>query len=225
MAEQTSARRQVAFRVSVADILDNRYVKEEGWLPNYIAIGDRKVSRANIMGVIVSTDTQADSSGVQNFILDDGTGRVPLRFFESAQRIVVGDIVNVVGRPREFGTDRYIVPEIVKKVSDAGWVKVRKAELALEKHRAARKEQQMPSAPGSATGTDELSVDTEDVLDASSPLSVILDTIRSADAGSGVDFEEIAVRSGIDDAEAHIRRLIEQGDVFEVKPGRYKVLE
>ena len=99
MEEQNRAQRQIAFAVDVSTILDSRYVKEDGWMPNYLAVGDKKVSRVNVIGVIVSKEKQ-DNSSVQNFILDDGSGRIPLRFFESPQEFVIGSIVKVIGRPR-----------------------------------------------------------------------------------------------------------------------------
>ena len=48
MADQdpNSSKRQVAFKVAIGDLLENRYIKEEGWLPNYISVGDKKVARA-----------------------------------------------------------------------------------------------------------------------------------------------------------------------------------
>jgi RPA family protein len=215
MAEQGSSKRQVAYKVYIADILNNRYVKEEGWLPNYIAVGDKKVSRANLLGVIVSKDTQETDVVSQNFILDDGTGRVALRFFESGADLDVGDMVTVIGRPREFGAERYVVPEVIKKVKDPRWVQFRKLELAGEK----RPEQEHSQAP------EELSVETEDFVDDSNPLSDIMSIIRRLDVGAGVEFSDISKESGKPNTEELVNKLLEQGDIFEVKPGRYKVLE
>ena len=132
MADNDASKRQVAYKVRIADILNNRYIKEEGWLPNYVSVGDMKVSRANLLGVIVSKAAQEGAKDVASydFILDDGSGRISLRFFESVQPLDVGDMVIVIGRPREFGTERYVVPEIVKKVTDPKWVELRKLELA-----------------------------------------------------------------------------------------------
>lgn len=217
MAEQESARRQVAYKVRIADILDNRYVKEEGWLPNYVAVGKKKVSRANLLGVIVSKDMQEEDVVSQNFTLDDGTGRIALRFFEAAADLDVGDMVTVIGRPREFGAERYVVPEVIKKVKDPRWVEFRKLEIASEKGLAPEQEHlQAPEA---------LSVETEEFVDDSSPLSDIIRIIKELDGGAGVDFDEISAKSGKQNAEGIVNKLLEQGDIFEVKPGRYKVLE
>jgi RPA family protein len=212
-------RRQVAFKVKISDILNNKYVKEEGWLPNYVLVGAQKISRVNVLGVIVSK--QADE-GAQTFILDDGSGRIELRFFTPQDFISPGDIVTVIGRPREFGADRYIVPEIMKRVKDPKWVEVRKKELILTIHQnaadraAAQEEKEDATEDDDAVETDDLTTD---------PRSNIINTIKQLDNGPGAEIEEITVKSGVDNAEFWIKKLLETGDVFEVKPGRFKVLE
>ncbi|MFC1741278.1 hypothetical protein ACFL3V_01960 [Nanoarchaeota archaeon] len=217
MAEPEQSKRQVAHKVRVADILNNRYVKEDGWLPNYIAVGERKVSRANIIGVIVSKDLQEGNTSSQNFVLDDNTGRISLRFFEHGKGIEVGNIVLVIGRPREFGAERYVVPEVMKNVTDPKWVELRRLELAQQRH-------QEP-AEDKSPKTEELSVETEDLAEESNPTSRLINIIKDLDDGSGAGFEDISVKFGSTDPEEHVKRLLEQGDIFEVKPGRYKVLE
>jgi RPA family protein len=221
-----TAKRQVAFKVRISDVMENQYRKEEGWLPNYIDVGHLKVSRVNIIGVIVSK--QADDASTESFVLDDGSGRVPLRFFKPDDLIGVGDVVLVIGRPREFGSERYIVPEIMKRVRDSGWVEVRKRELTLAVHRSAQARaaspvaSERPSPPGAGRSEDIL-IETEDFSE--SPKSLIINTIRKLDSGSGVPFEDISVKSNVDGVDDWIGRLLESGDIFEVKPGRYKVLE
>jgi len=211
MAEGESVKRQVAHKVRIADILNNKYVKEEGWLPNYVQVGDRKVSRANILGVVVSVN-KTDAGPAQGFVLDDSTGRISLRFFENAPRVDVGDIVTVIGRLREFGAERYIVPEIMRKISDSTWIEVRKLELALHKHTTV-----------ASVAPDELSVEEED-FDGSNPVNSLIGIIRELDSGDGVGFDDISVKFK-GDADEHIKHLLESGDIFEVKPGRYKILE
>lgn len=232
MAEGDSSKRQVAYKVRIADLLNNRYVKEDGWLPNYIAVGDMKVSRANLMGVIVSKASQegGNDSAAHDFILDDGSGRVSLRFFESAGAIDVGDIVMVIGRPREFGTERYVVPEVVRKVTDPKWVELRKLELAKTKHDSAPQPSPQSSETGSVemtggyeTSDGELDLETDDLSD-ENPMSKIVNIIKELDDGSGAEFDLVAAKFD-GDAEQSVKKLLEQGDIFEVKPGRYKVLE
>lgn len=208
MEEQNQQKRQVALKVEIQDILNGKYVKEEGWLPNYIQMGNKKISRANIIGVIVSKDTGEEN--VSNFVIDDGTGRLPLRFFDGQPNVIIGDIVNIVGRPREFGTDRYIVPELLRKI-DQGWVKYRKYELSLNK---------------TETNIEE----TQDIVEETQPedgnIAVkLIDAIKEIDSGNGASYEEISECAKMEGIEDNLQKLLESGDIFEVKPGRYKVLE
>ena len=225
-----SAKRQVAHKSQIAEILNGTYVKEDGWLPNYIDTGSKKISRANLMGVLVSKDADPQSGAV-TLLLDDGTGRISLRFFDFSQGFAVGDIVNVVGRPREFGSERYVVPEIIKKVTNPKWIELRKLELTKTKQEeitAKREEKKTEAhqATSRQTVTEEgLEVEDEDLSDSTNPLSKVFEAIRSLDSGAGVGFDEIIVKTRIDDVDAPIKRLLEQGDIFEIKPGRYKVLE
>ncbi|NQU79557.1 hypothetical protein HQ545_07345 [Candidatus Woesearchaeota archaeon] len=205
MAETESSKRQIAYKVKIEDVLSGKYVNEDGWLPNYISINDLKVSRVNMLGVVVSV------SGSQELVLGDKTGNISLKFFKSPPSVSVGDIVTVIGRPREFGQDRYIVPEIIKKLSDPKWVEVRKKELIIKKFAEAPVEK-------------EVIVTTDDLSD-ENPLLKVCEIIRSLDEGAGVGFEDISVKFKDGDIESFIKKLLEQGDVFEVKPGRFKVLE
>jgi RPA family protein len=214
MAEQESSKRHTAHKVSISDILENKYVREEGWLPNYIEINQKKVSRVNFIGVIISKEKTEES---YNFVVDDGSGRVQLRFFEKGEGAGVGDLVTVIGRPREFGGEAYIVPEIIKKINNPEWVEVRKNELKIEKQKYGGKT--VKEEP------EELAVENEEFIEEQSPTAKILDAIRELDSGAGVSYEEITEKSKISNAEQVIRRLLEEGDVFEIKSGRYKVLE
>ena len=49
--------------------------------------------------------------------------------------------------------------------------------------------------------------------------------IKDIDSGDGADTQEVITKSNIDKAEQIITNLLEQGEVFEIKPGRSKVLE
>lgn len=217
MVEQESSKRQIAYKVGVSDILGNKYIREDGWLPNYIEINQKKVSRVNFIGVIISKEKSEES---YNFVVDDGSGRIQLRFFERGEGLFIGDLVTVIGRPREFGGDIYLVPEIIKKISNPEWVEVRKTELRIEKQKYGSKTVNEEKAC-----SEELTVENEEFVEEQNPTAKILSAIRELDTGNGVSYEEITEKSKINNAEQIIRRLLEEGDVFEIKSGKYKVLE
>jgi RPA family protein len=196
-------KRQIAYKVLVKRILDGEYIKEEGWTPNYIIIDGEKVSRINIVGVIVSINEEREN---KELLLEDKSGRIPIRIFEQTENnkhLSIGDIVTVIGRPREYGEEKYVVPEIIKKV-EKGWLELRLIELR-EKKPITKEE----------TGYEEIvkkiKVDPEEIIR----------MIKTTDKGEGADYEEIVEK--IKD-ERTIRNLLEEGEIFEIKPGKLKIL-
>ena len=127
----TVQKRQVACIVSINTLIQGKYIRQDGWQPNYILTKDNnEISRVNLMGVII--DISLDN---KSFLVDDGTGNIQVRAFEEIKQlkdIQMGDIVNIIGKPREFNDDKYIIPEIVKKVEDKRWVDVWKKRLSIK---------------------------------------------------------------------------------------------
>jgi len=129
----TNAKRQVAVKSWISDLVSGRYVKVEGdWQPNYVLTPRNiKVSRANIMGAVVSEP--AVDPGHFSFIIDDGSSKMTVRSFDEStpKDIILGDVLLVIGRPREFGSEIYMMPEIIKKIDNSKWLEHRKLELDL----------------------------------------------------------------------------------------------
>ncbi|MBI2139513.1 hypothetical protein HYU14_01205 [Candidatus Woesearchaeota archaeon] len=208
MEQKTIPKRQIAYKTSIKDILEGTYTKEEGdWVPNFVMIGDKKISRANIIGVVVSSDAQ-ENSVYQSITLDDGTGRISVRSFEEHAALgnaAVGDMVMVIGRPREYLDERYLVLEIVKKV-DRGWGELRKYELAQSLKMPSMSPESPPIQKEEVTHT-------------------IFSLVKEKDSGPGADMQEIINNLARQDAEWLIKKMVAEGELFEVRPGKLKVLE
>jgi RPA family protein len=215
MAEQQ--KRQIAYKARVKDLLGGKYVKEEGWNPNYVESGGRKISRVNLIGTIVSKESV---ESFQSLTLDDGTGKITARTFEKnivLDSLDIGDVVLIIGRPREYGRERYVLIEIIKKIDNKKWILYRKAELdkvVIEEEPVSEKEIK--------NEVEEISITTEAISEGS-PAELILKRIKELDKGEGADFDEVT--KGINEGEKIISSLLSEGEVFEVKPGRLKVLE
>jgi len=242
MSEQGSKnaiKRQVAYKVRINDLINGSYVKNEGeWSPNYIEINGKHISRVNLIGAIVLKPVEQGLNH-QSIILDDGTGKIPIRTFEDTgifEGNDIGDVVLVIGRPREFGSEKYIVPEILKKLSDHEWIKVRQAELeSKDKNEEIKekpiKEKNMLYQEKAIEKKVEI---IEEAIGApkkggtkeeNNPTDKIFNLIKNIDSGNGADTEEVVSKAQIKDAEQIIKRLLEEGEVFEVRPGKLKVLE
>jgi len=215
---EKSQKRQIAYKVKINDILKGEYVKEEGeWVPNYIRVGDKKVSRVNLMAVVVSKQN-LENTNYQSLIIDDGSGKISIRTFEEGSNfddIDVGSFVVVVGRPREYLNEKYIVSEILKKIGDQLWVEVRKMELGSMK--------KIEDVSSEVDKPEERKLKEERVGDDIN--TKIFNLIKEVDQGEGADTQDVISKSNIDRAEETINRLLKDGEVFEIKPGKLKVLE
>src|SRR3989344_2270119 len=104
--EDTIRQRQIAYKVKLSDIALNSLIKQEGWNPNYILLGDKKVSRVNIIGAVIS----ATSSEQDYIIIDDGNANIIIRKFETQDidlmKYDIGNLINVIGKIREFNNEK-----------------------------------------------------------------------------------------------------------------------
>ena len=210
-----SVKRLVAQKVSIKDVLQGEYIKEDGWNPNYIVVGDKKISRVNIMAVVLSKSEQADTN-YYSFILDDSTGKISVRSFEKnnvMDNLEIGDIILLIGRLREFGRERYIIPEIIKKIINKDWVEVRKLELKKKIGKVDTKKIEV----------EEEVIKEEPVMESSS--QIIYKLIKKMDGGNGVEVDNVIKNSNLNNTEEIISNLLQEGEIFELKPGKLKVLE
>lgn len=231
--------RQVAIKLRIADILGGQYIKEEGWNPNYVLTrGGKKASRVNLLGTVVSIPTA--EINYRSMALDDGSGKIPVRSFDESDLfhgVGLGDVVFVVGRPRQYGNEIYIMPEIIKKLQNKLWIDIRK--LEIEKN-STKDSQETESASNENAQKEELNVK-EEIVDENKnsekskieesinniPVAQqkIYSIIKELDKGEGAEFEQVLEKAGGPDAEKIISQLLMEGEIFELSKGKLKVLE
>ncbi len=213
-------KRQVAYKARIVDILSGRYVKEEGWQPNYVLTEEGlKISRMNLIARVVNIMKDSPNNSI---VVDDGTGTITVRSFEGfleLKDIVIGDVVNIIAKPREFGQEKYLLHEIIRKIVDYRWVEVRSLDIA-------KIEVSLPLKGGTEEVVEILK---EEVVqkqpEKTNPFQRILSLIKEIDAGDGADISEIVKRSGIANADEDIGELLKEGEIFEIRRGRLKALE
>jgi len=222
--ERKPAERHTALKVWIRWLTEGKFISNPGWESNHILYDDIKIGRANIVGVVV----QKSASKVLNYdyiVVDDGTGRIAVRAFEERQMLQdlqIGDLVNVIGRPREYGAEAYLVPEIARTIEDPLWAEVRKRELEHVPSTPLKPAQEriatetVPWQPDSKKEEDDAII---------TPRDKLLATIRALDGGDGVDVETILAKTADAQAGKMLQGMLLRGDIFEVKPGRIKILE
>lgn len=201
MQEAKFQKRHVACKLKIVDILSSAFAKDET-SAGYIKFGNSNVFRVNVIATLIY---KSESSSFNDGLIDDGTGRIQFRIFENSNlisKIDVGDVILVIGRVREFSNERYIVPEIIKKIVDTRWFDVRKIE----------------------------GVGNIDASGSAQPEIIINDyekvylAIKKFDNGEGAAIEDV-IKSFDKNMDEIISKMLENGDVFEIKPGKLKVLE
>ena len=71
-------RRQVACKVKISEITTGKYVKEEGWRPNYVLTDSNiKVSRVNFICAVVDVPVN-EGETFESVVVDDGSAIVKI---------------------------------------------------------------------------------------------------------------------------------------------------
>jgi len=233
--------KKVSYILSIHDLL--HLVKE--------ASDKNNLPKVHILGILVSLDVDEHLASA---VIDDGSGSILIRFFENNQFLLnakIGDIVRILGYPRMLHNEIYFVPEIVKKLSNHKWIEHRILEIKILKPLyestlsfgvdSTNEEEKQTPAIAEEEVIDEIHKDeTKEIQEEAkddehkeeqhskktheSILDKVVKAIETLDSGKGAAIEEVMQQVQHDDCEKIIQKLIEQGEIFEVKPGRIKVL-
>ncbi len=217
-------KRACAVKMLVAEVKSLPFVKQGGWASSYLQ-AQEPISRFCLAGTVIQK-----SGDNLSLVVDDGSGSVALRVFEDRGMLAkgIGDVVLVVGKPREFGSERYVLPEIVKVV-DAGW-------LMVHLKWVSKRQPLVPMLVDEGNKKDNAEIGNHDVSEevngnrgsveqiTENPAEKICAFIRQRDAGDGVDVQEIIEARVAENCETLVSQLLRNGDIFEIKPGRVKVL-
>lgn len=215
--------RQIAYKISLTDLEKGSFIQAQGNNPNGIKLGNHLVSRVQVIAMVTS-----QSEG--GFTIDDGSASMNVRVFEyNKEAPSPGDVVSLVGRPREFQAQRYILPEGFSVV-DPDWMKIRKKELENINYDEIIKPinnndvDDIISQNAPTSVVEDVKINEEEIVDESpmeNPIEILLSKIKDFDTGSGSPHEDI-LRVCDEDM---IQKLLESGEIFEIRPGMYKVLE
>lgn len=210
--EQKQIERQTAKIASIKELINGKYIKQEGWNPNYLlTLKNEKISRVNVIGVIVTMPNEGKS-----VFIDDGSGKIEVRSFDETQFFkdaTIGDIILIIGRPRMYNEEIYINAEAVKKIANKGWLEYRKKEILL-------KEILMPDEPKQEENAAE---EIPQVVEEGDHLDELLMKIKELDKGEGCNVSELI--KIYPKSEEAVEKLLLKGEIFEIKPGKVKILE
>jgi len=235
--------RSIAHKVKIEDLANGKYVRSSEAEPSYLLTpwGLRVLRARTIATVIDKFISQDQNYGTLR--IDDGSETIRLKAWrQDVQTLAdfkVGDLIDVIGRVREYEGEIYLVPEVIARVEDPNWELVRELEILRARRQALvqggrprpepevrRLEVELP-APGAAPAV-------ETIEEVEEPLPEVPEEVKKKvllafdklDRGGGVAPLDIAAeldmpQAGVDDA---LRVLIADGEIFEPKVGRFRRL-
>jgi len=208
MAEEQQSefkKRNVAFKLTIGEILNGKSILEnEKFL--YLELGDKNVSRTNILANCVDKYVSEGEKKFGTLTIDDASGQIKLKSFgddiEILKKVSMGDTLQIIGTVREWNGEVYILPEVIKKV-DPRWLLVRKIEIQNSRRSI--------------------------ILDEKTDLKlkdIVMQKIKSAETDGGIEIDRIVMdtRANPDLINKEIKKLLEEGLIYEPRPGKLRYL-
>jgi len=230
MEQKEQMKRQIAIKLPLSKISDGKYFKSDSE-PNFLLIDERfKISRINIMGIIIEKE---DDPTHASLIIDDSTSKISIRIFDASDikrmdNLEIGDAAMIIGKPREYNSEIYIIPEIIRKIEKREWLKYRQLELENQKIEEITEKIEMISLDTPkkiASNTEEIFENFENDP-SENPYDKYLAIIKEFDSKDGAPTESVIKK--IDElgekGEQIIEKLLKEGEIFEIRAGRIKIL-
>lgn len=211
MAEE-QFKRNIAYKLRIGDIFVGKPVLNDGRFI-FLELGDKKIVKVNLVGNIVDKyETQPDLSEGRKYLfftLDDGSGQIRLKSFgddyEKFKNFFQGQTIIVIGNLKYWNNETYISPDIIRE-TDPKYLLLRKLETEKDK---------IISSEG---------IEKEKIV---AIKDKILDLIKNSENEGGIEIEKIienfpTISLKLIDQE--IQRLLEEGIIFEPRPGKIRYL-
>jgi len=201
-------KRNIAYKLRIGELLLGKPIFDQERF-SFLELGDKKISRVNLIGNIVDKYESEGDKQYAFFTLDDGSGQIKLKVFgedsEKYKDVSQGQTVVVVGVLRNWNNETYVQPEIIKE-QDPKYLLIRKLETEKQ-----RKE----STP---------EIQREQII---ALKDKILEEIKKSEEEGGVETDKIILEfreASPDIINKEIKKLLEEGIIFEPRPGKLRYL-
>ena len=221
--------RQTAYKVWISDLITKELIKEEGeWSPNYVLINEKKVSRVNIVANVIMR-YKSEEGNYASLTIDDGSENIQVKAWREDvslfDNVGIGNQILLIAKIKEYNSQIYLVPEIIRVLDKKEWIEIRKRELISLYGNKTYKESKINQENVNA----KLNLDEEVVYNEpiQNDRQIILNTIEKLDLEDGANISEIISLSKLDEEKANfiINELLKDGEIFEIRTGRLKILE
>jgi RecG-like helicase len=203
MVEQ-QFKRNVAYKYRIGSILNGKQVNE-GEKLKYIEIDSKNVVRVNVIANVIDKYIQDGEKKFASLTLDDGSGQLKMKVFgediHQFEQLNQGDTIQVIGLVRSWKDELYLTPESIKK-KEPGFLLVRKIEVEKNLPKALPREQ-------IAALKDKM-----------------LSMIKDAEKDNGIETEKLIteLKEPPEAINNEIKKLLEEGMIYEPRPGKLRYL-
>ncbi len=197
-------KRHVAYKLKIGDILSGSPVVD-GERLKFVEINGKNVARVNLIANVVDKFIQDDEKKFASVTLDDASGQIKLKTFgediEKLKQLEQGDTVLAIGMVREWNKEVYLTPEILKK-KQPEYLLLRKLENDSNKPTVTYKKE---------------ITELKDKL---------INIIKREEPNGGADIKKLIEELGAkqETVNQEIRKLLEEGTIYEPRPGKVRYL-
>lgn len=229
MPELQQRKRETAYKVKIGDILRGTPIVEE--MPvlrpesptdsfqaqtkerfRFLELEDKKIIRINIIANVIDKYTSEAEKKYSSLTIDDASGQIRIKVFgddvAKFAEFVQGDTITIIGLLRSYNQEVYITPEIIKR-TDPRYLLIRKLEL--------EKNSKPPQQEAGENKTEKIPQLREQIIG----------IIKAGEPDGGASTSDIILKITAADPStinSEIIRLIEDGIVYEPRPGRLRYL-
>jgi len=244
-------KRQVAKITNAHELNTGKYFQREGFEPNFLLTPEgKRLSRARIVATVVDRFINDDET-YGSITLDDGNDTIQVKFFNELELMdgfEEGDIIEVVGKVREYQGQIYLdgeilthtnpeaellhqlrykktqeewstIHETVKQLKESG-----KDQEDINKEMAGKLNENEVDSLLQSFGETFNQAQTEE--DRENLEKEVLQAVEELDEGEGADYADIIdqIDEPEDKLEDTINNLLSDGTCYEPQPGKIKKL-
>ncbi|TFG33061.1 hypothetical protein EU527_08815 [Candidatus Thorarchaeota archaeon] len=220
--------RMTAVRASISDIINGNYGEENG--PHVISPFGVELRRVVLVGFVVNKFNKDASSEGKRFVsitLDDGTDTIRVKVWGEEDAALLDEVKEnilalVIGKVRKYEDETYIVPEIVKEITDPNYMGLH----LLERYQAILTRSGVTTPEIVEDGQQLLTTSTSKKVSVTGITKQILSYIELHANPQGVHMKDIVSFFEAKDEDSlsiqtKVFNLIADGLIKEVDPSRY----
>jgi RPA family protein len=239
-------KRLTAVKTNIGSMSKGKFFAQEGFNPSYVlSPAGQRLSRVRVLATAVDKFVSGNGK-FASLTLDDGTDTIRVKVFNALsmiEKIEKGNLIDVIARIKQYQEEVYLLPEIITKIDDPNMELLRQLEIQEQETEARKKKQLILEYKSQVADYSELvkfmkerfgieqeeieaCLQQDDVPKTQETRTEIIKMIETLDAGEGCDYQELIQAAGVSEnvLDVIVGELLEEGLVFEPRPGKIKKL-